>query len=203
MSPATANCEAGATKECLAHTYWVKAVQQLADVRRFPLAPAPTEREFADLLQPLVGPGYRLALAMLHDREAAEDAVQEASFTTWQKLGKAGGPVSMRAWFLGVVANKCRNARRGLWARRVSVGLPEELAVTSGEDQTLRRADLRRAVSRLSYDEQLVLVLYFYLDMPLDEVAVVARSTVSATRSRLYRAIARLRPGIDVEEELT
>jgi RNA polymerase sigma-70 factor (ECF subfamily) len=42
---------------------------------------------FDALLGPLVAPAFRLAMGMLHDREAAEDAVQEAAFRAWRKLG--------------------------------------------------------------------------------------------------------------------
>ena len=45
-------------------------------------------KTFADLLTPLIEPGFRLALAMLHDPQAAEDAVQEASFTAWRKVAR-------------------------------------------------------------------------------------------------------------------
>src|ERR1700726_703570 len=41
---------------------------------------------FDDLLGPLVGRGYALAITMLNDRAAAEDAVQEAAIKAWRKL---------------------------------------------------------------------------------------------------------------------
>ena len=66
----------------------------------------------------------------------------------------------------------------------------------------MQGADLRRAVARLDHDDRLVVVLYFYLDMPLDEVAVVAGSSVAATRARLYRSVRRLRPDVAVQEAL-
>jgi DNA-directed RNA polymerase specialized sigma24 family protein len=47
-----------------------------------------------------------------------------------------------------------------------------------------------------------VVVLYFYLDMPLEEVAAATNKSVGATRARLYRSIKKLRPGVDVEEAL-
>jgi hypothetical protein len=53
-------------------------MQQVADVKPS-RGRAIGEQTFADLLQPLIEPGFRLALAMLHDPQAAEDAVQEAS----------------------------------------------------------------------------------------------------------------------------
>jgi RNA polymerase sigma-70 factor, ECF subfamily len=160
------------------------------------------EGAFADLLRPLVDPGFRLALAMLHDAQAAEDVVQEASFVAWQKVGTMRDPDRLRSWFLGVVANKCRNARRGKWATNVRLGVPDHLAVVSAEEDALRGADLRRAVAGLRQKDRLVVVLYFYLDMPLSEVAAVTGSSLAATRARLYRSIQRLRPGIDFEEAL-
>ena len=162
---------------------------------------AVSESTFADLLKPLIEPGFRLALAMLHDAQAAEDAVQEASFTAWRKLGCMHDQGRVRPWFLGVVANKCRNARRNRWTA-VSVGVSEEISVGSGEDKSLSGADLRRAIARLRHDDQLVVVLYVYLDMPLDEVAAVTGSSLGAARARLYRAVKKLRPDVAIEEAL-
>jgi RNA polymerase sigma-70 factor, ECF subfamily len=161
-----------------------------------------SEATFADLLKPLIEPGFRLALAMLHDAQAAEDAVQEASFTAWRKLGRMHDQGRLRPWFLGVVANKCRNARRSRWSTGVDLGVPDHVSVVSGEERTLRGADLRRALARLAYDDRLVIVLYFFLDMPVEEVATVAGKSVGATRARLYRSIKRLRPDLAVEEAL-
>jgi RNA polymerase sigma-70 factor (ECF subfamily) len=173
-------------------------MQQVAGARTLPVS----ESTFADLLRPLIEPGFRLALAMLHDAHAAEDAVQDASLTAWRKLGRMHDQGRLRPWFLGVVANKCRNARRSKWSTGVDLGVPEDVAVVSGEERALRGADLRRAVARLGHDDRLVIVLYFFLDMPVEEVATVAGKSVGATRARLYRSIKRLRPDLDIEEAL-
>ena len=161
-----------------------------------------SEETFADLLAPLIDPGFRLALAMLHDAQAAEDAVQEASFTAWRKLGRMHDRGRLRPWFLGVVANKCRNARRQKWTAEVHIGVPEGVAVVSSEERTLRGADLRRAIARLGHHDRLVVALYFYLDMPLEDVAAVMGTSAGAARARLYRAVAKLRPGVAIEEAL-
>jgi RNA polymerase sigma factor (sigma-70 family) len=169
-------------------------MQQVAEVKHPYGSGEIGERTFADLLTPLIEPGFRLALAMLHDPQAAEDAVQEASFTAWRKLGGIKDRDRIRPWFLGVVANKCRNARRRKWTADVRLGLPEHLTVVSAEERAVSGADLRSAVARLGHQDRLVVVLYFYLDMPLEDVAAVAGSSVAAARARLYRAISRLRP---------
>jgi RNA polymerase sigma-70 factor (ECF subfamily) len=60
--------------------------------------------------------------------------------------------------------------------------------------------DLRRALLRLSPDERLPLVLHFYLDLPLDEVARTLGVSSSAAKSRIYRAAKRLRSDLTMEE---
>lgn len=162
--------------------------------------PPVSERSFTDLLAPLVQPAYRLACALLHDSAAAEDVVQDASLIAWRKLGKLDDRTKLRAWFLGIVANECRNAKRRRWVSWL--GLPSGLSVPSSEEFVVKRADLRKALLQLGHDDRLVLVLYFYLDMPLAEIAAVVGASADAARARLYRAIHRLRPGLAIEEAL-
>jgi RNA polymerase sigma-70 factor (ECF subfamily) len=162
-----------------------------------------SEQSFTDLLAPLAQPAYRLACAMLHDPGAAEDVVQEASLIAWRKLGRLQDRSKVRAWFLGIVANECRNARRRRWLTAVTVGLPSGLSVASGEKRAVDRADLRQALRQLSHQDRLVVALYFYLDMTMDEIATIAQTSVGAARRRLYRAIRRLRPDVAIEEALT
>jgi DNA-directed RNA polymerase specialized sigma24 family protein len=99
-------------------------MQQVAEVKPSGSS-AISERTFSDLLSPLIEPGFRLALGMLRDPSAAEDAVQEASFTAWRKLARIQDRSRLRAWFLGVVANNCRNARRRKWVSDVQRLRPE------------------------------------------------------------------------------
>lgn len=163
---------------------------------------SPSEQSFTELLIPLVDPAFRLACAMLHDEQTAEDAVQEASIIAWRKFRSLTDHSRVRAWFLGIVANECRNARRGGWRLRVQVGLPTVLSNPSDEDQAVRRADLRRALLQLAHEDRLVVVLYYYFDLPLDEIAAVARTSVAAARNRLYRSVRRLQPHLALEEAL-
>jgi RNA polymerase sigma-70 factor, ECF subfamily len=173
-------------------------VASSAAVSREPVS----EQSFTDLVVPLVQPGYRLACAMLHDSQLAEDVVQDASLIAWRKLGQLGDRGRLRPWFLGIVANECRNARRRRWLNIVEIGLAPTLAAGSGEERWVTHADVREALRRLSHGDRLVVSLYFYLDMPLTEIATVAGTSVDAARTRLYRAIHRLRPDLAIEEAL-
>jgi RNA polymerase sigma-70 factor (ECF subfamily) len=152
---------------------------------------------FTLLIEPLLDPAYRLAAVMLNDRAAAEDAVQEASVKAWRKLRQLRGDIaSLRPWFLSIVANECRMARRGRWWSVVKV---PDFARQEGRE-TENYSDLRQALLRLHPRERLPLVLHFYLDLPLDEVARSLRVSPSAAKSRIYRAARKLRADLTVEE---
>ncbi len=150
---------------------------------------------FSVLIEPLLDPAYRLAAVMLDDRSSAEDAVQEASIKAWRKLRQLRGDArSLRPWFLSIVANECRMARRQRWWSVLR--LPDIQSVASSPDQAAT-SDLKAALLKLSPEERLPLVLHFYLDLPLEEVA---RALRVAAKSRIYRAAKRLRSDLTLEE---
>ena len=132
-------------------------------------------------------------MTMLNDRGMAEDVVQEAALKAWRHLGRLRPDAPLRPWFLTVVANECRSARRSRWWRvlrfaeiaswRRSVGLEE-------------RIDLAAALDRLPGHHLMALSLYYHLDLPIDEVARVLGCTENAARQRIHRALVALRPAV-------
>jgi RNA polymerase sigma-70 factor (ECF subfamily) len=150
------------------------------------------EVAFTALLRPVLDPGYRLACAMLHDPQAAEDAVQEAAFKAWRKLDRLREGAEMRPWFLGIVANECRNTRRSGWSARVSA-LVTDRPVEAASDSVLTGVEVRRALRALEHRNRLVLVLRWYLDLPVEEIAHVSGLSVHAVESRLARSTRELR----------
>jgi RNA polymerase sigma-70 factor, ECF subfamily len=155
---------------------------------------------FADLMRPLYATAFRVAFALLHDSGEAEDAVQEAAFKAWRKLGTVRSGAPLRPWFLAIVANQCRSVRRKSWSRVA----PLELATADpySPDPDIR-IDLERALGGLDHDQRLVLVLRYYLDMPYDEIAQTMGITPKAARTRVERALHRLRPIFPLREAVT
>jgi len=164
-------------------------------------AKAGDEAAFEGLLRPLIEPAHRLASGMLRDPQAAEDAVQEAAVKAWRKLRDLRG-AQMRPWFLGIVANECRSIRRGRWWSVLKQATPSQ-SQESADERAVQAVDLRRAIRRLRHAQRLVLILYFYLDMPFEEIAETTGASAAAVKGRLYRAIHQLRPGLEIPETLT
>ncbi len=153
---------------------------------------------FADLIQPEYRGAVRLAHALLHDLDEAEDAVQESALKAWRKLGNLRDGSPLRPWFLGIVANQCRSVRRTKWwTNRTDEEPPEREA--AGVD-VVGALDLKRALGHLSYEQRLILVLRYYMDMPFEEIALTLAISPQAARSRVERAMHQLRPMLRIQE---
>ena len=151
---------------------------------------------FAELLRPHYQAAFRVAYGLLHDSAEAEDAVQEAAFKAWKRIGNLREGSSLRPWFLAIVANQCRGISGSRWWSVAKGETPQ------GEARSIDIAaavDLRRALLRLSHDERLVVVLRYYLDMPFEEIATTLGITPKAARNRVERAVHRLRPIVQIQ----
>lgn len=153
---------------------------------------------YADLLAPFLPEAARLAYGLLQNRCAAEDSVQEAAILAWQRLANLQAGRPFRPWFLGIVVNRCREARRGRWwsVTRLFDSHPGP----SGENEWLDGADLRRAVGALPHRLRTAIVLHFYLDLPIEEVAAVLDISVAGVKARINRGLRRLRLTLRDEE---
>jgi RNA polymerase sigma-70 factor (ECF subfamily) len=158
---------------------------------------------FDELVGPLVGQAFRLAFGMLHDRASAEDAVQEAAVRSWRKLSNLRPGSPLRPWFLAIVANQCRTVMRARWWSVVRLDDIERSESAGFEDQIVRGADLRAALRKLATDQREVLVLRYYLDLPLEEVASITGVPVGTVKSRINRGLAAMRPHFEPVEALT
>jgi RNA polymerase sigma factor (sigma-70 family) len=158
---------------------------------------------FEALLRPVILPGFRLAYAILHDRTEAEDAVQEACFSAWRKLHQLSpGTESLMPWFLAIVTNQCRTVRRGRWWSVIR--LAEVIPSRSTHEMSVEEGyDLRQAIAGLPEGQRIVLFLYFYLDLPLEQIATVLDASPQAVKSKLHRALRRLRPELDPADMVT
>ena len=126
--------------------------------------------------------------------------MQEAAIKAWRQQHRLRPGTDLRPWFLGIVANECREHRRRRWTSVLRWAEVPAAAAALGVD--LDASDLRRQLIRLREADRLVVVLHLHLDMTLEEIAAVTRRSVGSVRGRLYRAIKKLRPGRELQEAL-
>jgi RNA polymerase sigma-70 factor (ECF subfamily) len=152
------------------------------------------EAAFDALVGPLIEPGYRLATVMLGDREEARDAVQDACVAAWRRLSQLRSESGLRPWFLTIVANRCRTVRSMRWWTTLRVPIVHLRGEVASDLES--RVDLGRELQRLSSTDRAALFLFFYLDLSLAEVGEVLKISQPAAKSRVHRAVVKLRSSL-------
>ena len=143
---------------------------------------------------------FRTAYAVCGDAAEAEDATQEAFVKAYRTLGRFRAGEPWRPWLLQIVANEARNRRRSEGRRRHLVtrvghsgaateAPPPDVAVLLRDE----RSALARAIARLDPPHREVVVLRHLLDLSEAECAAVLGVPKGTVKSRLSRALDRLR----------
>jgi RNA polymerase sigma-70 factor, ECF subfamily len=159
------------------------------------MSPVQTDSHFDAVIGPHLDAGYRTALAILRDPDAAHDAVQEAALKAWRKLNQLREGRPARPWFLAIVANQCRSERRGHWWSVIR--MPHvDAAESEAKTDTI---DINRELAKLPREDRLALFLYFYLDLPMEEVGEVLGLSAAGAKTRVYRAAKKLRLGLELD----
>jgi RNA polymerase sigma-70 factor, ECF subfamily len=133
---------------------------------------------------------YNVALRMLGEPSAAEDAAQDAFLRAFTRLDlyREGEPFG--AWLHGIVRNRCLDILRSR-ARAAAVYplvAPPKPDAEADAIRNLEAQGVRRALSRLPARERALLVLRYWEDRPMEEVAQTLGMTDGAARVALHRA---------------
>jgi RNA polymerase sigma-70 factor (ECF subfamily) len=144
------------------------------------------------------------ARLVLRDPERAKDAVQEALVRAWRDLPGLRDPDRFDAWLRRLLVNACYDELRRARRRPVEVELtgldrphPTDELVATGD-----RDEIERAFRHLDADQRLVVVLHFYLDLPIPEVAAALGVPVGTAKSRLHRGLTTLRRTLGAYERV-
>ena len=157
-------------------------------------ARAGDRQAFGALVEIEAPTSLRLAGAILHSASEAEDAVQDAFFRAWRDLPGLKDAERWTPWFRTLTVHAAIDRYRRTRRLR-EVGLddaePRPVADTSGASAD--RDHVRRAVQRLSVDDQAILILRFAEDLDVPTIASTLGIRLGTAKARLHRAIGRAR----------
>lgn len=164
-----------------------------------------SEEAWDALVRAHQGPVFRLAYLLMGDAHEAEDIAQETFIRAFRALDRFQTDLPMRPWLLSITTNLARNRRRSVGrylaaVRRFVQSSPEP--VTSGgvgSTQAWEAETLWQAVRRLSQADQEVISMRYFLELSEAETAAALGVPPGTVKSRLHRALARLRVVVDGE----
>jgi RNA polymerase sigma-70 factor (ECF subfamily) len=150
--------------------------------------------EYSRAVRERVAGAYRLAGLLLGDGAEAQDAVQDALVKAWRSWASLRDPASFGPWFDRIVVNVCRDRmRRHRGVRLVELEAADEVEARDAFRAMFARDEAARAVATLDPDHRVVVVLRFWRDMSLEQVADVLELPLGTVKSRLHYALRALR----------
>ena len=145
---------------------------------------------------------YRLARLILRDVQEAEDATHDAFARAWRDHARLRDPDRFDAWFNRIVVNTCRDRlRRQSHRRHEQLDQAADAAAPHDAGSALANRDaVERAFAALNGDQRLAVVLRYYRDLPVEQIARATGSPVGTVRSRLHYALGQLRAALEAAD---
>lgn len=143
---------------------------------------------------------YSAAVIVIHDSALAEDAVQVTLIRAWRGLPRLREPARFEAWLNRILVRACMDTAKAARPRDVSPipsAWPDD--GPGFEGALTRRDEVGRCLARLTPAERAVLVLRFFLELSVPEIAAALGVPLGTAKSRLHHALAAMRAAIDAD----
>lgn len=161
------------------------------------MPPSDTMREIERLVVTYGNDVLRLATTILGSREQAEDVHQETFLRVLKAWEGFRGDASEKTWITGIAVNVCRDMMRSAWKRKVTVSdeiveaVPDAWSVQE-MDRRAARSDMMQMLDKLSPEHREAVVLFYYNDLDVRQIAAIQQVPEGTVKSRLHKARGKL-----------
>jgi len=153
---------------------------------------------FGELVRRYEGVVHAVAMGVLRDHHAAQDACQESFIAAYRSLAVLRQRDSFGAWIVKLARNEALTLVRRKWPEQPLGDLSDELPAHQGNgrmDERSRR--LLEAVTRLPEDQQAVVMLKYFAGHSIEEISQMTGQPAGTVGSQLHRARERLRERLE------
>lgn len=136
---------------------------------------------------------YRLARSQLKDPELSRDAVQDAYFVVYQRIGQLREPAAFKGWLFRIVVHCCHDISRKRnreFEKDLEPG-EEAVGITPAQDpanQVARQTQIRDTFEKLPEIDRQALALREVCSLSYEEMSQVLKVPLGTVRSRLAKA---------------
>ncbi len=161
----------------------------------------PDSQALEEIIRTHQTPLLRLCTLYLHDVHLAEDAVQETFIKAVTHWDAFRGESGMKTWLARIAVRTCIDMRRSAWFRRIDRRVSLDSLPEIPQEATEDDRELTLAVMQLPRKVRDAVILYYYQDMNMNEIAKLLRISQPSVSSRLKRGREKLRAYLEKEEE--
>ena len=131
---------------------------------------------------------YRLACSYVHNDEDAGDIVQNGAYKAILNSDRLEKVEYAETWIYRIMMNEIFSKYREKETLPI-----HEISFETGKEDEYENVDLKKAINSLEKEDRAVVVLRYYEDMKLEDIAKVLGENLSTVKSRLYRSMRKLK----------
>lgn len=161
------------------------------------------EALFDEMIRDYLKKVLRLVYLMVKDRSLAEDITQEVFLLAYKNLGKFRQESSMQTWVYRIAVNEAKKHLRSWSFRHLFFKSEVDIEVVEGAESAVLQNDLRtrfaRLVMELPNSYRQMIVLHYYEELSVEEIAVILEMTTGAVYTKMHRARQKLKALMETE----
>ncbi|HBM75572.1 MAG TPA: RNA polymerase subunit sigma-70 [Clostridiaceae bacterium] len=144
---------------------------------------------------------YRLAYSYVKNTDDALDIVQDSIYKAISSMSSLKNPNCIKTWFYRIVVNTSLDFLR----KKKNVSVLKEEVITSidcGTVDEYENFDLQKALDNLPDKYRTVIILRYFEDLKIEEIAEILNENINTIKTRLYKSLKMLRIKMDDCEEV-
>ncbi len=138
----------------------------------------------------------RLAFTYVRNKEDALDIVSESIVKAIKSRKRLRDDRAVKAWFYSIVVHTAFD-----FIRKRKRTVPSGQVPERGDEDRYQDIDLMAAMACLPEELRMIVILRFFEDMKISEIAQILKQNENTVKSRLYRALRMLKTGLTEPEE--
>ena len=139
---------------------------------------------------------YRLAYSYVHNEADAEDIVQNGAYKALRGSKNLQKPEYAKTWVYRIMLNECFSYTRQPKHISYETMLDENRLELGGAEDVYANIDLQKAMDTLPGEDKAIVILKYFEDKTLEEIAAILDENVNTVKSRLYRSLKKLKQTI-------
>lgn len=146
---------------------------------------------------------YRLSYAYLNNEADAKDAIQNAIIKAFKNYDLLKNKNMLSSWFYRILVNECTDMLRK--RKRTQNEDIDNFIISSNQDNAndiLRKEQINYLLNKMDYNLKIIILLHYFEEKTLVEIAEICNQPLSTIKSRLYRGLAFLKIQIKKEDHL-
>ena len=140
---------------------------------------------------------YKIAFTYTRNQEVALDVVQEAITKALENISKLRNEEYVKTWFYRILINEALKTRKRYTYYLEYELLENETYVNSHEEKIIENLDIYENIYNLNNKLKTVIILRFFENMKIEEIAFITKTNVNTVKSRLYKGLKELKFKID------